>query len=285
MLSSACKYLLLICIPVFSIFGPNLVGAGDAGQCPAPEVSLTFLEKKRYPNGQTSQTFVIHMPEKAVNAPTVLFRENKSPGVHKVLPVNNTVVVHAHQPTFIDLFVLVTEQDTIHVLNTSFAMYGKSRTPAERTPAGLSDIARLNRLPYIRLVDASNFYWHQTGKPLDFAIAAPDGVALLPEFWVRANSQVRPLEQDAADPSRFVYIPAHDACLRKAGLSAFRQDTVFTRYTRNNTRYCLSHVLQIHRSWRGYENQKAGGVVLAGSVLVFSGLVVYKRRKTPWWNE
>ena len=278
-------------------------------------VYLEFLELKKEKNGQVSQAFAIRLPDphpyhragpgqktgkktdqKPVQKPAaeikVLFRENQNPEWYFVPISGTTFSIRADRYSHIRLFVVVSDPSATHVIHTDLMLFGKSATPAQRDPASPSDAARLTSFPQIRLMDAQNYYWHETGVPLTFYLHpkdtdSPDADTRLPGLNVRSKGFKDPvadlLEPDGERPAHFVYTPPHDPYLRQAGSTAARQDLIFTRIRRNRIPYHLTYVLQVHRSRHAHDDHRAGFAVLGISLLVFTGTVLIKRRR-PWWS-
>ncbi|MCG8638950.1 MAG: hypothetical protein MI862_04410 [Desulfobacterales bacterium] len=282
-------------------------------------VYLEFLELKKEKNGQVSQAFAIRLPaphphhragpgkktgqktdqnsgqkpgQKSAAEIKVLFRENQNPEWYFVPITGTTFSISVNRYSHIRLFVVVSDPSATHVIHTDLMLFGKSDTPAQRHPASPSDAARLTSLPQIRLMDAQNYYWHETGVPLTFYLHpkdtdSPDADTRLSGLTVRSKGFKDPEiylpEPDGERPAHFVYTPPHDPYLRQAGSTAARQDLIFTRIRRNRILYHLTYVLQVHRSRHAHDDHRAGFAVLGISLLVFTGMALIKRRR-PWWS-
>lgn len=266
-------------------------------------IYMEFLELKKEKNGQVSQAFAIRLPEshpyhRAGPGQTsaaeikVLFRENQNPEWYSVPVTGTTFSIRVNRYSHIRLFVVVSDPSATHVIHTDLMLFGKSGTQVQRDPASPSDAARLKSLPQIRLMDAQNYYWHETGVPLTFYLHpkdtdSPDADTRLTGLNVRSKGFKYPEtdlpEPDPTRPAHFVYTPPHDPYLRQAGSTAARQDLISTRIRRNRIPYHLTYVLQVHRSRHAHDDHRAGFAVLGISLLVFTGMVLIKRRR-PWWS-
>lgn len=278
------KYLLLICIPVLGSLWFYLVEAGAAKQTAVFEemLKIEFLKMKKHVNGQVSQSFAIHLPPDA--SPKILYRINQEPAFWTARITDKCFTIWADSPSQFELFVLSVNPDTMDIVHTDFKLFGKSKTPVKRVPAELTDLKWINRLPYITLLAADTYYWHQTGTVLNFTLSntlSKQG----PTFFAHENGSIRSLVPDHSQPDQFVYIPIHDERLKQSGYAASRQDTVFTQLEYNGTIYQLAYPLLLHRSRYAHDNHTAGGIVFGIGILVFTALVLQKRKTHPWWNE
>ncbi|MBU1194360.1 MAG: hypothetical protein KKE62_01155 [Proteobacteria bacterium] len=276
----------MICVPVIGSFGPFLVEARAADHTfwNKDMLHLEFAQMKKHPNGQVSQTFIVHRPENQTDKISVLFQENQRPEVYTVPLDQNTFSIFADKPSSIRLFVFTRAGQTHHVVHTDMVLFGKSRSLALRTLAKPSEAAVLKTLPHIFLVGSESYYWHQTGIPLTFSLKTQFHPLHPVRFHVADNHQIKPLAADTLNPLQFVYTPSHDKQLRQAGSTAVKHNTVFTCLAHDKKLYHLAYTFQLHRSRHAFENYTAGAIALAGGFLVFAGWVI-KKRKTPWWKE
>jgi hypothetical protein len=279
------KYLWLTCLPVIGslTLNPMEVRAADLAIYPKEMLRIEFLAMERHRNGQTSQAFAVHPPSDSTGPVTVLYLENKDPVVYRAPPVNQSFAVHVDKPSCIRIFALARDRGKIHVTCTDLVLFGKSKTPAKRTPAVTLDAAFLRAVPHIYLKDAHRYYWCQTGIPLTFTLNTAFQVPV-PGLNVLENNSTHAIVPAPGQPSRFVYTPPHDKRLKQSGGTATRQDTLFTTLVHDGTQYHLAYALQVHRSRYAHDNHKAGAVTLTAGFFLFTGFLLKKRKKT-WWKE
>lgn len=285
MLFNLVKSLLLICIPLISS-SALLVEDRAAGHAAQTDnlLALEFLKVKKHSNGQVSQSFTIHQPDRPEYPVTILFQENQDSQFYTIKPENNSFEIFADKASHIRLFIFYKSKSQTHIVHTNLMLFGKSRIPVKRISAALSDINLVKTLPHISLMSAQSYYWHQTGIPLKFTLNNVFYLPL-PELMAMENEKIIPLKHDDTDPGAFTYIPPHGEYLKKNGSTATRQDTIFTSFMNKGTLYHLSYALQAHRSRHAHDNHLAGTVILFSGIVFFAGLIMYKRQTRPWWKE
>lgn len=266
--------------------GPLFAAPLDAGF-----LYFKFLDMKKEKNGQVSQTIELICTDPKAGAVNVLYQEGQNPAVFRAPVTNGVVTLFADKPSRIRLFAIAVNQTALPktlVAHTNLVLFGKSSTPA---PRGMADDVHANLftlLPAIELMSPELYYWHQTGQPLRFRIHSPaDPSPQLP--IVPAVPQMAVLEKDGIrslklNPSlEFSHTPPHDEGLRKAGAVAIRQDILYTSMSDKTMEYALTYTLVLHRSRHGFDNPVAGFFVCGASLVLFTGLIL-KKRRTPWWK-
>ncbi len=254
-----------------------------------------FLDMKKEKNGQVSQAIELICTDPAAGAVNVLYQEDQNPTVFWAPVTNGVVTLFAHRPSRIRLFAFAVNQTALPktlVAHTNLVLFGKSSTPAPRGVADDLHANLLTLLPTIELVSPELYYWHQTGQPLEFRIQSPALVSTdlslqllavrpVPQMAILENHVIRSLK---LTPSlEFFHTPPHDEHLRKAGATAIRQDILYTSMTDKTMEYALTYTLALHRSRHGFDNPVAGVLVCGSSLVLFTGLIL-KKRRTPWWK-
>lgn len=284
-------FLILICFPVFSCPGNPFAQKAFAAKPSVSEnrmLHLEYLERKKLLNGQASQAFRIHPPYGTDKKASVFYNLSGEERIYSATLQHNTFSIRVSKPSGISLFVFLENNDERYIAHTNFKLFADSRTQPDRIPAENDDIPAGTATCRLCLKNASTYYWHQTGIPLTFFIrskSAPSHEAL----YVTENNTCRALRAGLAaapdKPLEFSYTPPHDDRLRKAGISAARTDTLHTQIRDGRYLYILTYALQVHRSRHAHESRAAGAVVLGAGILMFVSIILYKRRRTPWWNE
>ncbi|MCP3940693.1 MAG: hypothetical protein GY710_04330 [Desulfobacteraceae bacterium] len=248
-----------------------------------------FLEMKKEKNGQVSQAIELVCTDPAVGAVKVFYRENSDPAVFFAPVKDGIVTLIVDKPSRISLFAFSTNPagfpEKKLVAHTNLVLFGKSSVPAPRIMADDIDVNRFAGLPGIELLSSENYYWHQTGQVLKFCIKPvlePDSSDIDPgniRIFVLENHKIRRLTMDGT--LDFSYDPAHDERLRKTGVTAIRQDILYTTMEEKNQKYFLTYSLLLHRSRKGFNDIFSGVSVLGTSMILFIGLIL-KKRRTPW---
>ncbi|WDP91023.1 MAG: hypothetical protein HUN04_15500 [Desulfobacter sp.] len=251
-----------------------------------PEFYFSYLEFKKEINGQASQTFELVSPENAKGI-HLLFREGEAPNLYTIKPVNGIIKITGSHRRLVRVYAFGRAGDRILTASAVFFLWGNSKTPAERIPAGQDARAALAALPFVALSPDRGGYWPQTGQAFRFRLrqGGPDSSETTPEggFKVVERETLRPLPPDGT------HIPAHDLDLNRQGAAAFRQDIVFTDLiftdrVGGGQRVRASYTLKLHRSRTAQDNHMAGWAAMGGSLCLFTGWVLIKRRR-PWWND
>ncbi len=246
--------------------------------------SFEFLEMKKDVKGRVTQGFNINLPEALISRLLVLYRQDFDPKVYKALISGTEFSIQVNSPSRIRLFIIERNHQSISVSHTTFMLWGDSNAPLnDRVFAASDEITFLNNLPYIGLKEPERFYWHQTGESLSFELKRFFDLSIPPVFAYE-NNKVHSLSLVSKSPVIFEYTPPHDLNLRQKGGTAFRQDMILTQFIHGSIRYTLCYVLKVHRSRYAHDNQIAGHLVLGIGILFFTGMVIKKRRASPWWN-
>lgn len=279
------KYLLFTCLPIIAgvLLNSLEVRAADLAGYPKEILRMEFSAMHRLPNGQILQCFTVLPPSDSTGPVTVLYLENKDPVVYRATPVNQSYAINVDKFSCIRIFAFAKDREKSYVTCTDLVLFGKSETPAKRTPGTISDAALLRGVPHISLKDADHHYWHQTGVPLTFTLITALQRST-PVMNVFKNNYTSTLVPEIAQPSQFVYTPPHDERLKQSGSAATRQEILFTRLEYDGTPYHLAYALQVHRSRHAHETHKTGAVTLGVGFFLFTGYLL-KKRKKPWWKE
>ncbi len=287
------KILFVYCFLALCLFPAPLFSTPlDAGF-----LYFKFLDMKKEKNGQVSQAIELICTDPKAGPVNLLYQEDQNPTVFWAPVTNGIVTLFAHRPSRIRLFAVALNQTALPktlVAHTNLVLFGKSSTPAPRVMADDLHANLFTLLPTIQLMSPERYYWHQTGQPLRFRIQSPpalvsaDPSSQLPA--VRSVPQMAVLEKDVIrslklDPAlEFSHTPPHDQRLRKAGATAIRQDTLYTRMKDKTMEYALTYTLVLHRSRHGFNNPIAGALAWGASLIFFTGLIL-KKRRTPWWKR
>lgn len=239
-----------------------------------------YLDMKKQKNGQVSQRFELVCTDNQVDTIEVFFRENQDPTVYQARVTDFCFSIFVDQPSRISLFAVAHTPGKILVAHTDIVLFGRSKIPSERQAADKAVKAFPAVNPYIELLSPEKYYWNQTGQTFRFHIKSPFDPGPL-HLSVLENDRMHTLIPGRQ--SDFSYVPSHDLHLRKTGIQAARQDTLFTSITNGTTVFNLTYSLLLHRSRYAFNNPAAGAAVFGTSLLLFAGLI-FKKRKTPWWK-
>ena len=286
MLSALIKHLLLTCLLVLVGFllNPGVIRADDLAGYPKEILHIQFTAMDRLQNGQTVQRFTVHPPRISTGPVTLLYLENQDPVIYKATPVKQCYAIQVHKTSNIRIFAFAQDQQKSYVTCTDLVLFGKSKIPAKRIPASISESVLLRGLPHIALNNSDRHYWHQTGVPLTFSLVTASQTLTPTVMKLFKNNNTTTLVPEIAQPYRFLYTPPHDKRLRQSSLTATRQDLLFTQVEHNGKQYHLAYALRVHRSRHAHDNHKAGAVTLAAGTILFIGVLLNKRKK-PWWKE
>jgi hypothetical protein len=254
-----------------------------------------ILDMKKEMNGQVSQAIELICTDPAAGAVNVLYQEDQNPTVFWAPVTNGVVTLFADKPSRIRLFAFALNQafPKTLVAHTNLVLFGKSSTPAPRDVADDLHANLFTKLPTIQLISPEHYYWHQTGQPLQFRIQSPPAlvstdpspqlpaVRSVPQMAVLENHVIRSLKLNSS--LEFSHTPPHDQGLRKAGAIAIRQDILYTPMMDKTMECALTYTLVLHRSRHGFNNPIAGALVCGASLILFTGLIL-KKRRTPWWK-
>ena len=279
------NFLLIYCFLAFCLVPTTLFATPlDKGF-----LYFKFLDMKKEKNGQVSQAIELICTDPGAGTIQVLYQENQEPAVFVAPVTNGGVTLFVDKPSHIRLFAIAVSraglQKKILVAHTNLVLFGKSVTPAQRILADDVHANQITLLPAIQLMSPERYYWHQTGQPLKFYIQSPvDLSPVVPgkfQMAVLENHRITPLVLNRL--LDFSYTPPHDERLKKAGALALRQDILYTRMKDETYEHALTYSLLLHRSRHGFDNSIAGVSVFGASLVLFSGLIL-KKRRAPWWK-
>ncbi len=244
-------------------------------------LSIQYLGKHQAKNGQVCQAFKLIGADNMVDAAAVYYQEVRSPVLYQAGVSEACFTICADRPSRIRVFAMAHTPLRFFLAQTDTALFGRSKSPPERSPADRMVTDMLSIHPYIEVISPGNLYWNQTGQNFQFRIVTPFEVTRR-HLSVLENGRRRRLLSNRE--SVFAYVPAHDRDLREAGPHACRNDILFVRLADGASEFNLTYSLLLHRSRSAFDNHAAGTAVFAFSVLFFAGLVLMKRR-TPWWKR
>ncbi|MBN1931127.1 MAG: hypothetical protein JW786_05910 [Desulfobacterales bacterium] len=270
---------LINCMPVHG----HMLNSGPYRNKRIPNSPSFYFEHKaplRETNGQVSQVFSLIFKDNDPDLMDVYFTEDRNPTIYKSSIKDGKVIIRAHRPTVFQLWAVARKGENTFIAHTNCMLFGNSKTKAER----IIFFPKTPEAPYIEMQASKQPYWPQTGQEFIFRISSKTGFvrfALPTDLMVLSNNKVFALK--SYDRLRYVYTPAHDQYLRKAGVRAGRNDILFTQLREADHCFNLTHTLYVHRSRTAFENYAIGAAVFGASCFFFIGWIILNRkRRTPW---
>ena len=258
---------------------PCFASEGAASPC----IWLIPGDGVRLPDGRMEQAVTLEAaPAFAMEQPEIWLRIRKGRGGEAVWRRGEwssagpwTLIVQSGEYATADVFARAAIEGRPHFAQTRLILYGQGGEAERDEGSGEGP-----NWPAFTVRSNGESYWPQTGHEFSVSFSGGEGGYTEGGYMEVRNGRGELLDEVRHSGGGYVYTPAHDPALNRAGTTAVKPLLFVVRINEGGS---ASYTQMVHRSRFAGMNKRAGLSVFAAAFALSGLTVILARRRVPWY--